>query len=382
MKHYVAPFYIIFFSSFLSPILDFPLYLAGIDIVWLSKVPLVSLFLLALVFHLTRPIKISGESILFAFAGSVAFIIGVFEYQFTRPAFVTHFYASLMPIISISFGRYFCKFCNDEVFNSFYRLMEKVFYLQVFILIAYFYFYYIQGTWSYFGFGTGIGLASVYMLSVQKKYRFLLGVIFDLLSGKRSGVIAVISVTVIYYLRVRHNSRFLIATSFFLLALMLLVLKDIGIFSDIFRRFELIADFDIADATAIFISTGGRLTEVFSIIDFLGENNYRWFIGSGMGAQYLFFDPRDGFQPELFHYAHFSPFGYIFLFGVPFTILFYAFLFFRVTRGQILAGNFFYLGFLFLIITSFFGSNLFIDPRIWIFYGIVIQLVHDKRGSI
>jgi len=141
----------------------------------------------------------------------------------------------------------------------------------------------------------------------------------------------------------------------------------------------LIADFDISDATAIFISTGGRLTEVFSIIDFLDERSYRWFIGSGMGAQYLFFDPRDGFQPELFHYAHFSPFGYIFLFGVPFTVLFYCFLFVRVLRGQILVGNFFYLGFLFLIITSFFGSNLFIDPRIWFFYGFVIQLVQDKR---
>ena len=379
MKRYVAPFYIIFFSSFLSPILDFPLYLAEVDIVWLSKVPLVSLFLLALVFHLTRPIKVSGESILFAFAGSLALIIGIFEYQFTRPAFLTHFYASLMPIISISFGRHFCKFCDSEVLNSFGRLMEKIFYLQVFILLAYFYFYYIQGTWSYFGFGTGIGLASIYMLSVQKKYSFLLGVFFDLLSGKRSGFIAVISVTVLYYLRRPQNSRFIIGASFFLLALMLLMLKDVGVFRDIFRRFELIADFDISDATAIFISTGGRLTEVFSIIDFLDERSYRWFIGSGMGAQYLFFDPRDGFQPELFHYAHFSPFGYIFLFGVPFTVLFYCFLFVRVLRGQILVGNFFYLGFLFLIITSFFGSNLFIDPRIWFFYGFVIQLVQDKR---
>jgi hypothetical protein len=381
MLNHKRLFFFIFFLSFLSPVLDFPLYLAQIDIVGVSKLPLLSLFLLAVVFHLRHALKISSESVLFALGGAVSLVVGFAEGQFTRSAFFTHFYAALMPIFAMSYGRYFCVSCGGELRRCFYRLMEKIFYLQLVILLFYFYFYYIEGSWSYFGFGTGVGLGALYMLSARRTLLFSIGFMFDLLSGKRSGVIAVAAVIAWSVLNRRGNQRWIIGASSLALFFAAVSLQRSEMLGDIFRRFELISQLTFDDAETLFIATGGRFSEVASIIGFLEEEPYRWIVGSGMGAQYLFFDPREGFEPELFHYAHFSPFGYVFLFGVPFTVVFYCLLISRVYSGRFLIGDFFYLGFLFFIATSFFGSNLFIDPRIWIFYGFVIQLIIQNKSQ-
>ena len=358
--------------------MDFPLYLAQIDVVGLSKIPLLAIFIITVIFHFQRSIKTSAETILFLWGGGIAFLVGIFEGYFLKPSFFTHIYATLMPVFAISFGRYFYLSLNSSVRLSFYRLMEYIFYCQIAMLIAYFYFYYYLESWSYFGFGTGIGFAATYMLSSGRSISYIVGLIFDFFSGKRSGVLALIFVSCWYLFHRRINNRILIFAPLLLLFLGLYWLQSAGLLGDIFRRFELIGQFDLDDLNAVFLATGGRLTEVFDIIDFMRDKPYRWLFGSGMGAQYLFVDPREGFYPEYFHYAHFSPFGYVFLYGVPFTVVFYVLLISRVISGVSLSGDFFYLAFIFLMTASFFGANLFIDPRVWIFYGFVIQAVRGK----
>ncbi len=379
MAAYFKFFVFILFVSFCAPALDFPLYLARVDLVSLNKIPLVLLFVVALIFHVNHPLKVSSESVLFSIGGGVGLLLGVYRGQFYGSEFYTHLFCAVMPIFSMSFGRHLCQWLDGRIPAEFERVVEKVFYLQVIFILGFLYFYYIDGSWGYFGFGTGIGFASLCLLIAGKKALFALGVLLDFFSGKRAGVVVTIFVF-IWITSIVRSWRGMFFFGFLIVAGVLFFSYQSNIFeSGIFRRFEIIGQLDLDDAMSIFMATGGRLTEVISVVDYMNQNPVSWLAGAGFGGQYMFVDPRDGFYPEPFHYVHFSPFGYVFLFGLPFAIVLYTLIIWRAVGSPWLKNNFMYVGFLYLFGNSFFGSTMFIDPRIWVFYGMVIQLVGDPR---
>jgi hypothetical protein len=317
---------------------------------------------------------------LFAVGGFFALVRGLLVNDGVVAVVASHFYTAVMPIVVISFGQYFARDFNEHLRATLIRMMRWLFYLVLGMLVAYFYLYHIAGVWSYYGFGTGMSFVAIYMLAHKKYMRFLLGFVLDLLSGKRSGVLVA---TLVAAVNLRKEfPRFNIKR-----VLGVIVLSLSGYFGfmyadseDYFRRYKVMFEFDMGDSIAIFYATGGRLTEVMSILDYMAENSVRWFIGGGMGAQYLFDDPRVGFTQQLSHYAHFTPMGYVFVYGLPFAALLYIGIFRRILKGAMYSGNFFYLGFLVLFFGSFFGATLFVDPRVWFFLGIVTFLVKNGEG--
>ena len=148
------------------------------------------------------------------------------------------------------------------------------------------------------------------------------------------------------------------------------------------RRFAFLRDVDLEDGVSIMLATGGRATEVISIIEWIDGDMVKWLLGSGIGASYDYIDPRLQFSVEKLHYAHFSPFSYILVYGSIFTFLLYCTFFYRLYSGLNYKNNYFYLSFAFLFFSSFFGSILFVNPMPWFFLGVVIEMTKNPRNEI
>ena len=148
------------------------------------------------------------------------------------------------------------------------------------------------------------------------------------------------------------------------------------------RRFAFLRDVDLDDGVSIMLATGGRATEVISIIEWIDGDIVKCLLGSGIGASYDYIDPRLQFSVEKLHYAHFSPFSYILVYGSIFTFLLYCAFFYRLYSGLIYKNNYFYLSFAFLFFSSFFGSILFVNPMPWFFLGVVIEMIKNPRKEI
>jgi hypothetical protein len=376
-------FFVMLFVSYLTPLLDYPLYILGIDIVALSKVPLIALFAICCLLHLWRPLVVTRETLLFLVFGGFAIVWGLLEYGIRNKVFFSHAYAVTMPVLAVSLGY---QVASDEGVEELEarldRLMGKLFPIAVAMVVGFLYFYYVAGTWAYYGYGTPIALVGAYFLSKQSYGRWLACLVLDFLTGKRATVVASLLTAIVVAVKNPKRVRLTLATPFFAVVAVagLIYGARLAVERDLFRRFTLLLQFDASDALAIFSATGGRLTEMFSVSEYLNEYPVRWLVGSGAGAQYVFEDWRAGFPPELMHYAHFSPMGYVFLLGLPFTLLLYASIVWRVARASPPASSAPYALFLFQFIISFFGAVMFIDPRLWVFFGMFLAM--QRRGVL
>ena len=374
MKRLYDFFFAVLFVSYLTPLLDYPLYILGIDIVALSKIPLVTLFAISCLIHVWRPVVVTRETLLFLVFGGFALVWGLIENGIRGKVFFSHLYAIAMPVLAISFVHHAVSEEEGQIVVRLDRLMGKLFPAAVFMVVGFLYFYYVAGSWSYYGYGTPIALVGAYFLSKQSYGRWLACLLLDFLTGKRSTIIASILTAILVVSKRPKRIRLTLGTPFIAVVSVVGLIYGAGLAAQLslFRRFALLLEFDSSDALAVFSATGGRLTEVLSVSAYLSENPIRWLVGSGVGAQYIFTDWRPGFPPELMHYTHFSPMGYVFLLGLPFTVLLYASVFGRLARASLPAGGALFSMFAYYFIISFFGAVMFIDPRLWTFFGMFL----------
>jgi hypothetical protein len=149
-----------------------------------------------------------------------------------------------------------------------------------------------------------------------------------------------------------------------------------------FTRLESSFNFDSQDDYEITVATGGRWQELTGIMDHHNEVPIRWLIGAGFGGTYLWHVDLSNYS-EMKHYSHFSPSSYVFIFGIPFTLLLYYFFAKHIIKGmRRLITNPFFITFVVSIFGSCFGANLFVDIKIWVFTGIVIYMLKHKTSYI
>jgi hypothetical protein len=363
-------FYLIVFGiTFFSPVLDFLFYLNNVDVIFLSKFPFVFLFVISVVFHFKRKIFFDSTSKIFLMALFLSLVFFVFYSHNLNSAFFSHFYALVMPIFSISMGFYFHKKYLQDLFLQMFthRILVVGFWISLLLTGGYVYFYFIAKQWGYFGFGTNLPIVIGYFFIKNPRLAFF-GMLVNFFSGKRTGIL----ISIVQFLR-SINIKSLYKKPIFSVLVLLFFTYSISLLKkfELLKRFELILEFDVDDAYLIFISTGGRLTEVVSLFNYWIDYPIRFFTGSGLGAKFLFEDPRIDFADELMHYTHFSPSFYIFLVGFPLTFILYISILNKVkfiSKEEPLT-----LIFLSFFLSSFFGSIMFIDPRFWFFFGILVS---------
>lgn len=374
MLSYFRFYLCLIFLSFLIPILDFPLYLFNFDIVSYGKIPFVLMFFTSILYHLKFNFFFPSLSKLFLFSFFTATISSFYYDNIFSSAYFSHFYALIMPIFSISFGYHF--FINYEkstfIKNYFGRLINISFIFSMIFTFLYIYFYFITNQWGYFGFATSMPLFFGYILINNPKQAFF-GFFLNLFTGKRSGILITL-----FFLIKRLKFQLMLKRPFWTILLVFIFICAFIKLNDLqlFNRFEMILDFDVKDSFSIFMATGGRFTEIISVLDHLNNYPFMYFSGSGIGGKYLFVDPRSTFPNELMHYTHFSPTFYLFLVGLPLTILIYT-LIVKEIKYIDKKEPITYV-FLSFFINSFFGSIMFVDPRFWFFFGCLLGYKNFK----
>jgi hypothetical protein len=264
-------------------------------------------------------------------------------------------------------------------------LVKKVFKwyipLNVVLLLIYYYFHYVTGAVAYFGFQVNWQLISAYYISLNKTILFFGGIVLVVLSGKRATLVT----SLLPFLSLIKGG-FVQGKKLVLFSIVMIIIigsfVSIDLYEDgYFRRFEDTFAFDINDDNATFIATSGRWQEIQSVFRHINKDPYQWVTGCGIGDKYLFEAKDVGFdvKSELKHYAHFTPFSMIFIYGLPLTLLIYGFFIYMIIKAWKLHYlNFFYLCFLVSIIGAFFGANLNVDPKIWVFIGITYGLMKNN----
>jgi len=380
VSYYFKIFWFLFLIEIcVTPFLLIYFYLTRVNLVGLYKIPLLISFAVICVFHLFYKLKWKFISVLFLFFGIVSSIVGAY-YNFSLWGIETlsSFYTFLMPVLSISFGVHYARSFSIKEAKRLKIYFVWAFFLSVFAVSSYIYFYH-AGLISYYGFGSRLDIVSAYQIAHGSFLGFGLCLLLVVYSGKRATMLMTLLVFILHYSKI--FKKFSLKNSFYALVVSF-VLMSAGHWAfqnNLFRRFEPILKFDINDKRATYLATGGRWQEVEGVVDFLETNSFMWFTGAGIGATYNVYDVGNDLVSSK-AYVHITPVGYIFIYGIVFTLLLYIgflVLFWLGWRNSL--NNVFYIIFVITVLGSIFGANLFVDHKAWFFVGIAYVLCADKK---
>ena len=377
-------FWFIYLLEFVIPIALMLHYLYGFSISGiLVKTPFILYYLLLVIYHVKQKLKFkfSFISYLFLFYFIFSFFIGLLEGNNIDGMFLSHIYYTSMPILGISFGISLAQSYDQKFEDYFIKLINICFYVTTLILLVYGYSYFITGSISYWGFGTDLHLIIPLLLFQGRYFYVIIAVLLVLLSGKRA---TLLNVAMEFLLIFSYKLKSATVRSFPKLIfsiILILFLFTYALNQGAFKRFEATIDYDISDENSMMYATGGRWTEVTGIIDYHNSKPYRWFTGAGFGGRYLWFLPLEN-SYELKHYAHFSPVSYIFIYGAPFMIILYTSFLYYFKKSLKYIRNPFVIIFIIGIFSSFFGANLFVDIKLWVFCGIFLYILKNPDSVI
>jgi len=347
-----------------------------------SKIPVILLFMFFVFFHLFNKLILTRITKLLFISFIIAFTLSlVWNNKSMDIKIISQIYGILMPIFSVSFGIHYAKNNGIKIYPFINNIFKVYILVNIVLLLTYFYFHYVVNSITYFGFQVNWQIISAYLISQKKILLFFLGIIFVILSGKRATLITSLIPFLSYY---KYIMKLDFKKKFILSVMILLITYNITnylIDEGFFRRYEALLNFDITDSRVTFLATSGRWQEIESVFMHMNNRPISWLIGNGFGDKYLSVINVSGFeyQQELKHYVHFTPASYIFVHGIPITILIFALILRLIVLGWKKCHlNFFYLCFLVSIIGSFFGANLAVDPKIWFFYGVTFYIVNKK----
>lgn len=377
MKWYFKAFWILYLCDIGSGIFLISDYVIGTHIRVLFKIPFLLAFLMMISFHTKYRLKWNLVSRLFAVFGTFNLIFGlIYNFNSLDADIFPTIYTFIMPIISISFGRHYA----DQYSHFFNKYTDKIFkyafILNALLVSLYLFFFYITGQIAYFGFGNEFHVIGAYFLTNRNLALYIFSVFMIILSGKRSTTINIVFVGLLYYAKSFFSlrARNIISAA---IAIVIITIAFQWMYNNgLFRRFENSLAFDIHNEHAMYVATSGRWQEVEGVVKRLNQSPFMWITGAGIGGKYIYEDYEHGYRrAEEKHYAHFSPIGYTFLYGLPFALILYSTFFYyigiNINRYH---KNFYYLCFSVMIFAAFFGASLFVDHKPWIFLGIVSRL--------
>lgn len=283
----------------------------------------------------------------------------------------TYFYTLAMVLAALLFVSRFHAEDYDEVFRLFYRF-AKLYLIIAVILILCYSFLYFTGSIYYFGLGTNIHYAVPFF--VRNGYGlFIVLLSVVALSGKRAVMVNfLVQYGAFYFDRYRRHKIILISLVSSLAVVAYFLITE----TNLLYRFQAVFAVDWQDETSLVAAFGGRFEELVGIVNYFEMHPLNFFFGAPPGDFYMYvastglYDYND---PK--NFSHVGPFAFLFRYGLVFTALFYLYglyLLFKYFDPKFP----FYLVFVGILSSSFFGANLFSDPMAWVFIGFFLKYRH------
>lgn len=317
------------------------------------------------------------ETIIFCFFSIIPISSGLMIYGVTSET-ISHLFAILVPIFGMSFGYKLAdNFEKDNNHILFSNIMKWSFWVNIILVILFQFFVGIGVAKSSQLAPGGLIIASLYYLTKKDLKKPLLGLLFIIISGKRSSLVITLFGMLVYLNDLRRSQ----VLDKKLIKLLAKMFASISIFmggisyylwnyTRFLNRFKLVFEFDFSDAHAMYVATGGRSEEIFNIIEFLNENPFRYIFGSGFGVKV---EIMENFYR---HYSHFSPLAYTLIFGLIFAVLIYSRLINQIIKKSDMDNLVYPFKIMFsaLFMQTFFGAIIMNDIVLWTFFGMTLWL--------
>jgi len=337
----------------MKPFYDFPERLLGVVVTPYFQYINLILVLIVSLFMLDKKMKItfmSGVFVFFALVGMVVFFVN----ENPGAKVFSHVYFYVMPAIMITYGVWLARrymFCLEryviQVANIFFPFAVS---MSVAYLVAHH-----TGYWDYFGFSGGILLS--YVLGDKNKTKLISGLLLDMASGKRTVLLLWISVLI--KSNFKHFSVLLLFVVF-----LIYVLPE----AFIPGRYLSVLNVDLIDDGSLYLATGGRSAEWFAL--FQSMTFWDYIIGKGFGFQYVSYDALNNENYDVRHYSHMMPLSYLAITGIFSLFFIYGgFVYYFVKSWK--QKNVFSYFFILVFVSSFAGASLFVEPFIWVMFGIL-----------
>ena len=354
----------------------------ALDLTYLFKIPLIGMFMVAVLFHLRGPIRAGWVGWIIAFGGFVAAIRFGLNGDRDMSSALSHVYSALMAVFAVSFGHAFAR-NHERTGRVFYRAFLALFFVQAVILAAYMYFHYVAGKISYFGFDSDLPLVAAVALGRNNIPWYIAILTIILFSGKRSPMVSALLPGLLLLLN-RLRGRQIGAK---IAAVLTVVICATGLYcaydAGLLWRFEsMMQNLQLDDEEKMYLATSGRSVEFIGIYEYMNDRPARWIFGAGYGAQYT---QETTFRGEDLsftkHYSHLSLLSLIYLYGLPVgtlligTMLYYLVVNFRYVR------NTYYLAMMMSFMSAFFGASMLVEPTYWFFLGVNVYMANCPRDA-
>lgn len=297
--------------------------------------------------------------------------IGLLGWELDFYYILTYSYALLIMVFSLLFVSRFGVEDYLNVFNIFYHFARIYLTLAVFLISVYAILYF-SGVVSYFGMGVNLHYAVPFF--VKNGLGFFVALFsIVILSGKRAVMVNFLVQYAFYYLYLYRNNRLFL---FFLTAFLFSLIYFLVVETNMLYRFEALFTVKWDDSMSLVAAFGGRFEEILGIINYFKDHPLNLLFGAPPGDFYIYIastgsheynDPRN--------FSHVGPASFLFRYGLVFTCFFYLYCFYLLVR-YFNPGFPFYLVFVGILSSSFFGANLFSDPIAWVFIGFFLKYRH------
>lgn len=346
-------------------------YVTGIDFMFLVNINFLIITLLLAIYSVKNT-KLSKLSLIFV-ALMVVSVLKVCVYMMPGYEFelghaMSYFAAVLIPYFSINLANSFEKAERQQVENIFRKFARNYAFIAFPGLVVYFILY-LQGNIVYFGMGSNLHYIFPFFLTKGIAIPTIAFLAIILISGKRSVLVNFLAqCTAVYFPYLWRNPIFL----GIVLGTVVLLSNYLIANTELLNRVTMFLEKDITNPDDLAILLSGRFEEFLGIYEYFSKHPSHIFLGSPPGAFYHWIVPLSDYEATK-NYSHFTPFGYLFRYGLLFSVLIYgcfihALIKFRSSRDP------FYLVFVGIFTSSFFGANLVIDPLSWIFIGLLYRL--------
>jgi len=363
------------------------LYLTGVDLLFLVNINFFTIFIIIVLGSMVGKIHINGYilfflSLLFVSILKVLLLISIDNIINIYYIF-TYFYSLLLMIFSFMFVSRFTNDDYEKVLHYFRTFAYYYLSMATIFLIVYI-FLYFSGKISYFGMGSNLHIVVPFFMKSGGSFFFFFFALIIIFSGKRAVLINYLVQYLFYFVSYFKKRKILLS---FLVVFIVIGIMYLNQTTNIFYRFEALLNVDFSDAYSRLLAFGGRFEEIIGIYDFFNENIWKIFFGSIPGDFYLWIlDSYNGSgvvtnsynEPK--NYAHLTVVSFLFRYGIIFTSIAIIFLIYIVIKYYNHKSEF-YLVFIGILSSSFFGANLLTDPISWIMLAFFFKY-KDIKGNL
>jgi len=303
--------------------------------------------------------------------GVASMVVGVFEgADLGLRHAVTHFYGLGMPLVCLALASQFELSDIDRV-NVHVVWFAWCYSIISFSGILVYAVLYYLGYITYFGLGTNAHYVFPWLIASKGPLLILPVGFLILISGKRAVLLNFIVQSMVYFSRDAFRRPLLgaalsvgtVATVYFLTQ-----------YTSLLDRFVLSigAAFNLSDPQSLLVAFGGRGEEVVGIQQYFAAHPLDILLGAPPGASYQWVIEASSLD-QAKNYAHVTPFGLVFRYGIIFTVALYGlFAYFLIKYFS--PKDPYYLVFVGIVSSTAFGANMIVDPTTWLFIGLMLKL--------